>query len=135
MNQAEAITIKKKLLTSEERAAIVGSKRFGAVSRTLGSQFGVSTNKKDVMAYLKEKNIPQLVDWPPQSPYLNPIENLWSILDRNLQDRNPNNEGELFQQLTEGWQQLGVDLLTRLVDSMPRRIQMVLEAGGSHIPY
>ena len=65
---------------------------------------------RTVMTYLKEKNIPQLVDWPPQSPDLNPIENLWSILDRNLQDRNPNNEGELFQQLMEGWQQLGYSI-------------------------
>ena len=43
MNQAEAIPIKKKQLTAEERAAIVGSKRFGAMSQTLGIQFGVST--------------------------------------------------------------------------------------------
>jgi hypothetical protein len=42
MNQAEAIPIKKKQLTAVERAAIVGSKRFGAVSRTLGIQYGVS---------------------------------------------------------------------------------------------
>jgi hypothetical protein len=41
MNQSEAIPIKKKQLTAGERAAIVGSKRFGAVSRTLGGQFGV----------------------------------------------------------------------------------------------
>jgi hypothetical protein len=42
MNQAEAIPIKKKQLTAEERAAIVGSKRFGAMSQTLGIPFGVS---------------------------------------------------------------------------------------------
>ena len=36
---------------------------------------------------------------PAQSPDLNPIENLWAILDLKLQSRKPNTEAELFEQL------------------------------------
>lgn len=59
--------------------------------------------------------------WPAQSPDLNPIENLWSILDRRLCHRRCNTEAELFTALEEGWRSLPVDLLSRLVDSMPER--------------
>ena len=36
------------------------------------------------------------MNWQPQSPDLNPIENLWGQLIRLTQDRNPQNEDELF---------------------------------------
>ena len=36
------------------------------------------------------------MNWQPQSPDLNPIENLWGQLIRLIQDRNPQNEDELF---------------------------------------
>ncbi len=70
-----------------------------------------------------------------QSPDLNPIENLWSILDRSLQDRKPSNEAELFQVLREGWNALPVDMLTRLVDTMPERLEEVIEKKGAMTHY
>ena len=73
--------------------------------------------------------------WPSQSPDLNPIENLWSILDSNLKDRRPQSKAELFQVLQEGWNRLDVDLLRRLVESMPRRIQAVIDANGYMTKY
>ena len=36
------------------------------------------------------------MNWQPQSRYLNPVENLWGQLNRLTQDRNPQNEDELF---------------------------------------
>jgi transposase len=60
-------------------------------------------------------------------PDLNPIENLWSILDNNLKDRRPQNEEQLFQDLKDGWERLPLDLLQRLADSMPRRIEAVIK--------
>ena len=76
-----------------------------------------------------------ILDWPSQSPDLNPIENLWSILDANLKDRRPQNEEELFEILKEGWKNLSTDLLERLSDSMPRRIQAVIDANGYATKY
>ena len=73
--------------------------------------------------------------WPSQSPDLNPIKNLWSILDSNLKDRRPQSKAELFQVLQVGWNRLDVDLLRRLVESMPRRIQAVIDANGYMTKY
>ena len=45
---------------------------------------------KSVLNYLKEEN-EELLDWPPQSPDLNPIENLWKTLGENVMARNSTN--------------------------------------------
>ena len=68
-----------------------------------------------------------LMPWPPQSPDLNPIENLWSILDRKVMDRRVNTTQQLFQALENAWQDLPVGLLRDLVDSMPTRCDLVIK--------
>jgi transposase len=76
-----------------------------------------------------------LLEWLSQSPDLNPIENLWSILDANLKNRTPQSEAELLEILQEGWRNLPIDLLERLSDSMPRRIEAVIAARGFATKY
>ncbi len=85
-------------------------------------------------AYLEHFFVPTL-PWPSQSPDLNPIENLWSILDWKVKNRVPNNEANLFQVLQEAWDNLEPSLLTKLVDSMPRRIEAVIANGGYATKY
>jgi transposase len=75
------------------------------------------------------------IDWPAQSPDLNPIENLWSILDQRCQDRSPNTKNELFACLAKEWKRLPISLLTNLVDSMPNRVAKVIERKGFSIDY
>ena len=84
--------------------------------------------------HIVDNQIPT-VDWPAQSPDLNPIENVWSILDQKCKDRRPNNEDELFQELQHAWNNLPVDLLTELVDSMPHRCAQVIAAKGGPNKY
>lgn len=45
-------------------------------------------------AFLRE-NMPEVIDWPSNSPDLNPIENLWSIVKRNVEKRQPKNLDDL----------------------------------------
>ena len=75
------------------------------------------------------------MDWPAQSPDLNPIENLWSILDYQLRERKVTNKQELFACLQEGWNQISNEMLASLVDSMPRRCQAVIDAKGFATKY
>ena len=67
--------------------------------------------------YLRNKGY-KVLPWVSQSPDLNPIENLWSILDDNMKDRKPQNETELFDTIKEAWYNIDVDMLRRLADSM-----------------
>ena len=43
------------------------------------------------------------MNWQPQSPDLNPNENLWDQLNGLTQNRNPQNEDELFDILKHDW--------------------------------
>ena len=87
-----------------------------------------------VRALFRDMAIPVL-PWPSYSPDLNPIENLWSVLDYKLRKRRPQNKEQLFQALSDGWNALDRDLLTQLVDSMPRRIQAVIDIDGYPTKY
>ncbi len=75
------------------------------------------------------------LDWPSQSPDLNPIENLWSILDRRCGSRRPNNDEDLFEILKHTWETLPLELLHRLVDSMPDRLTACIESNGWQTKY
>ena len=49
-----------------------------------------------VKQYLRNQQI-EVLPWPAQSPDLNPIENLWSELDRRVDKRECTGEEELFE--------------------------------------
>jgi hypothetical protein len=46
-----------------------------------------------------DNTVPLLQWWPVRSPDLNPIKNLWSILDLRCSKRSCNNEVKLFHHL------------------------------------
>ena len=90
------------------------------------------------MNYLNGTRWPaELMEWPPQSPDLNPIENLWSILDNKIRKRKkqPSNTDELFLIPQDEWQNLDATLLQNLVNSMPKRCQALINSRGYWIDY
>ena len=93
-----------------------------------------SNSSKLCRGYLERAGVDRM-EWPSQSPDLNPIENLWSILDDTLKDRRPANEEELFEVLSEGWKSIETDLLHILAHSMTRRCQAVIDAKGFATKY
>lgn len=84
--------------------------------------------------YLATHNV-RVLDWPPQSPDLNPIEHLWEILFRKVQGLKPGNANELWDVLVSSWNDISPDVVQTLVESMPRRLAAVLKANGGHTKY
>ena len=76
-----------------------------------------------------------VLDWPSNSPDLNPIENLWAIIDTSVKGRRANSDDELMNLLTNTWKNIEVEKLAALVDSMPRRCDDVIRAKGYQINY
>ncbi|GFX05464.1 transposable element Tcb2 transposase [Trichonephila clavipes] len=68
---------------------------------------------------LDSEGIQRLV-WPARSPDLNPIENEWDALGRQVAGRNypPTNKNTLIRALTEEWDKLLQQLLDNFVQSM-----------------
>ena len=77
----------------------------------------------------------RVMEWPSQSPDLNPIEHLWEHVDRNLPKVKPKNKAELFQNIRNCWSQIPIDVLIKLVDSMPDRCRAVITSKGYPTKY
>lgn len=83
----------------------------------------------------------ELLEWPPYAPDMNPIENVWArvkgILRSNWAEAPPRTSDELWDRLLNAWEEVAtdVDLFHNLVDSMPRRMRAVVNAGGMWTKY
>lgn len=84
--------------------------------------------------YLQNKNI-TVLKWHAQSPDINPIENLWAHVKQKMKDYSPSNEDELFQLLTQEWNKIDNEFLYKLIESMPRRCQSVIQNKGYPTKY
>ncbi len=66
-----------------------------------------------------------LLKWTPQSPDLNPIEQLWDVVEReiHIMDVQPTNVQQLCDAIMTIWTKISEECFQHLVESMPRRIK------------
>jgi len=77
----------------------------------------------------------QTIDFPPYSPDLSPIENLWANLKRRVEHHNARNLIELEQHVRDEWADTDPTFLSTVVHSMPRRCKLVVQNRGHKIHY
>lgn len=77
----------------------------------------------------------KVLEWPPQSPDLNPIENLWSLLDAGIPLEKRHNKEEFLNELQLKFKRIDKNYLEKLVESVPRRLQAVIKAKGYNTKY
>jgi len=78
-----------------------------------------------------------VLDWPSQSPDLNPIENMWSHVKSKVSKRvrKQTSLDDQFKALEEEWKGISPDYITKVIESMPKRCKKVIEARGRQIDY
>ncbi len=89
-----------------------------------------------VRDFFMAKKIP-VMEWPAQSPDLNPIENIWGIIKHNLftKDHPLMNRSELIARFKEEWDNIPNETLQKLSDSMIHRIVKLKIEKGKNIDY
>ncbi len=89
-----------------------------------------------VMDFLEEKNI-DILDWPPQSPDMNPIENLWAIIKSRRQKKYgiPKTKRELVDQIFDIWDNIEEKIVANLANSANKRVNEVLKLKGKVSKY
>ena len=65
----------------------------------------------------------------------NCIENVWHVLKIRVDQREPNNLEELKRAIKIEWGKLSLEYAEKLVESMPRRVQALLDANGDYTMY
>ena len=91
---------------------------------------------KLAMRWFKNNGV-ELLDWPAQSPDLNPIEHLWYHLKRRLGTYQEPLKSimELWERVEEEWEKIPKQVCLDFINSMPRRLAAVFAAKGGYTKY
>ena len=77
-------------------------------------------------------NLIILPGWPPNSPDLNSIEMIWSIIKRSLQTQ-PVQQENLGAKVREIWESIPQEVIDKLCLSFKKRLELCLKIGGKSI--
>ena len=73
--------------------------------------------------------------WPPQSPDLNPIEQLWDYVDTEVRKHYISSKENLWNTLVKCWNETPKEIFVKYINTMPARCQAVIDAKGGHTKY
>jgi len=100
-------------------------------------QDNASAHKASIVNnYLSRMKI-RVLDWPPNSPDMNPIEHLWAYIKQQL-DRYPEapkTMEELWERIQKIWIEIPIEIIHDLYESMPRRIKELHDNKGGLTRY
>ena len=81
---------------------------------------------KIVTKWKTDNNIISL-EWPSNSPDLNPIENIWAILKNKIRKIKHNTITEFKENIIKFWNDIPNEHIVNTINSMPKRINEVIK--------
>ena len=124
----DAILYKRVLIT-----LVAKLREKGNVEDYILMQDGASPHRAaSTMAYLAEVGL-EVVTWPPYSPDLNPIENLWGIVKQKLDIDCFTKKPEVLKAINATWEALEWSYIENLLASFPGRLDSCRQSAGDDI--
>ena len=90
---------------------------------------------KSTKKWHQDRGVKLFEGWPGNSPDLNPIENLWSQMKNLQRHERATSIAGLKRIAQKVWDNITPAYLQSLYESMPRRMQAVVDAQGGHTKY
>jgi len=108
---------------------LITTKLFSNLNNWTYQQDGATAHTaNNIQEWLSNNSIKFIAkeEWPGNSPDLNPIENLWAIMETKLYENGPIESLELLnQKLQEVWRSTTLSTLTSLARSMKKRLKSI----------
>ena len=89
---------------------------------------------KVVAKWLKDNKV-KILQWPSQSPDLNPIEHFWADLKMLARAKRPTNLTQLHDLCQEEWAKIHPTYCGKLVEGYPTRLTQVKQFKGNATKY
>ena len=90
---------------------------------------------KSTKKWLEDNKMKKFEGWPGNSPDLNIIENLRAQMKHLQRKERATSVAGLKNIARKVWRQVSPDYLEKLYESLPRRMEAVIAAGGGHTKY
>lgn len=109
---------------------------FGGLSFVYQQDNAPIHTAKKVKQWFSSKNV-EILSWPPYSPDLNIMENLWGLVSRKVYEggKQYDQKTHLINAISEAWHGISDSILASLYASMQNRIFEVISKNGGNTHY
>lgn len=101
--------------------------------RRLWQQDNAKPHTANVVKAWLEQNVDCLPNWPPNSPDLSPIENVWGRMWADAMRSYPTSKEQLFDCVSATFNGYSDDYMNNLIESFRRRVLKCIEVNGASI--
>lgn len=93
----------------------------------------LNIHQKKARHFINTNNI-KTIDFPSYSPDLNPIENVWSILKRNIEKKHGIKTIN-HKLIIDEWNNIKIETINEIISTMPTRLDKIILNKGEYIDY
>ena len=124
------------IMNAKKYVEILNKSFIGKYTENLFFLFDNDPKHKSIKAnnFIKKNKIKK-IDFPPNSPDLNPIENIWALLKKRLAKYHYVSMESFKVAIENEWHNICTDTIKNSILSMNERLQLIIDNRGEYINY